>query len=381
MNLSQAYQGWQQMQENRELYKKTREAFRKAWFTLPTNKPCSYYTKEVLGTALAETRVIESDKAKAASVMVHVLTFAHWAEPKFNPEPDFEYGDLMEYTKGPLADPSKVASKREQDDDGINPAEREQPRCEDGMIAPKPEGTTTKPPQESSDTLKVREFMSVPELDIKRIETNTVPEPCDEHGKALPADEPTVRVKPEALARRKAELKARKSETKTEEDMEQKKTRGKQPKPVAQLDAKTLQVIKVWSSRSEAERELGACNLDRAINRKRMSAGFFWCSPEDAEGFQPNPLSKYAPKTQPKKQTNAEKQQAKVKNNFPTAVATLAPTPKPDDAPNVTNDNQRGTAAHEALEVFTDDELLEELDRRGWQGELRKVQIVTIGTK
>ena len=170
-------------------------------------------------------------------------------------------------------------------------------------------------------------------------------------------------------------------ETKTEEDMEQKKTRGKQPKPVAQLDAKTLQVIKVWSSRSEAERELGACNLDRAINRKRMSAGFFWCSPEDAEGFQPNPLSKYAPKTQPKKQTNAEKQQAKVKNNFPTAVATLAPTPKPDDATDVPNDNQRGTAAHEALEVFTDDELLEELDRRGWQGELRKVQIVTIGTK
>ena len=202
-----------------------------------------------------------------------------------------------------------------------------------------------------------------------------------EKDKAQPDDEPLVRVKPEALAKGKAELKARKSETKTEEDMEQKKTRGKQPKPVAQLDAKTLQVIKVWSSRSDAERELGACNLDRAINRKRMSAGFFWCSPEDAEGFQPNPLSKYAPKTQPKKQTNAEKQQAKVKNNFHTAVATLAPTPKPDDAPNVTNDNQRGTAAHEALEVFTDDELLEELDRRGWQGELRKVQIVTIGTK
>ena len=202
-----------------------------------------------------------------------------------------------------------------------------------------------------------------------------------EKDKAQPDDELLVRVKPEALAKRKAELKARKSETKTEEDMDEKKTRGKQPKPVAQLDAKTLQVIKVWSSRSEAERELGACNLDRAINRKRMSAGFFWCSPEDAEGFQPNPLSKYAPKTQPKKQTNAEKQQAKVKNNFHTAVATLAPTPKPDDAPNVTNDNQRGTAAHEALEVFTDDELLEELDRRGWQGELRKVQIVTIGTK
>ena len=81
MNLGQAYQGWQQMQENRELYRNTREAFRKAWFTLPTNKPCSYYTKEVLGKALAETREIESNKAKAASVMIHVLTFAKRTTP------------------------------------------------------------------------------------------------------------------------------------------------------------------------------------------------------------------------------------------------------------------------------------------------------------
>lgn len=362
MNLSQAYQGWQQMQENRELYKNTREAFRKAWFTLPTNKPCSYYTKEVLGTALAETRVIESDKAKAASVMVHVLTFAHWAEPKFNPEPDFEYGDLMEYTKGPLADPSR--------------------------IAPKPEGTTTEPPQESSDALKVREFMSVPELDIKRIETNTVPEPCDEHGNALPADEPTVRVKPEALARRKAELKARKSETKTEKNMDEKKTRGKQARKICQIDAETLQVIKTYDSCSEGCRAAGVKNIDRAIKRLQLAGGYYWQYPEDVATFADRLAAKRAAKPQnktakpkPKVESDAEKQQAKVKNNFPTAVATQAPTPKPDDAPNVTNDNQRGTAAHEALEVFTDDELLEELDRRGWQGELRKIQIVTIGTK
>ena len=345
MNLSQAYQGWQQMQENRELYKNTREAFRKAWFTLPTNKPCSYYTKEVLGTALAETRVIESDKAKAASVMVHVLTFAHWAEPKFNPEPDFEYGDLMEYTKGPLADPSR--------------------------IAPKPEGTTTEPPQESSDALKVREFMSVHEMDIKRIETNTVPEPCDEHGNALPADEPTVRVKPEALARRKAELKARKSETKTKKNMDEKKTRGKQSRKICQIDAETLQVIKTYDSCSEGCRAAGVKNIDRAIKRLQLAGGYYWQYPEDVATF----ADRLAAKRTASKQAKPKVQSAK-----PKTQVEHKPSPSTGDAQYVLNDNQRGTAAHEALEVFTDDELLEELDRRGWQGELRKVQIVTIGT-
>lgn len=350
MNLSQAYQGWQQMQENRELYKKTREAFRKAWFTLPTNKPCSYYTKEVLGTALAETRVIESDKAKAASVMVHVLTFAHWAEPKFNPEPDFEYGDLMEYTKGPLADPSR--------------------------IAPKPEGTTTEPP---SDALKVREFMSVPELDIKRIETNTVPEPCDEHGKALTDDiEPTVMVKPEALAKRKAELKTRKSETKTEEDMDEKKTRGKQARKICQIDAETLQVIKTYDSCSEGCRSAGVKNIDRAIKRLQLAGGYYWQYPEDVATFADRLAAKRAASKPVKHKPSPSTGDAHHGGQSPCNSSATTHT---GDSPHESPDNQRGTAAHEALEVFTDDELLEELDRRGWQGELRKVQIVTIGTK
>ena len=177
-------------------------------------------------------------------------------------------------------------------------------------------------------------------------------------------------------------------ETKTEEDMEQKKTRGKQARKICQIDAETLQVIKTYDSCSEGCRAAGVKNIDRSIKRLQLAGGYYWQYPEDVATFADRLAAKRAAKPQsktakpkPKVESDAEKQQAKVKNNFPTAVATLAPTPKPDDAPNVTNDNQRGTAAHEALEVFTDDELLEELDRRGWQGELRKVQIVTIGTK
>ena len=177
-------------------------------------------------------------------------------------------------------------------------------------------------------------------------------------------------------------------ETKTEEDMEQKKTRGKQARKICQIDAETLQVIKTYDSCSEGCRAAGVKNIDRSIKRLQLAGGYYWQYPEDVATFADRLAAKRAAKPQsktakpkPKVESDAEKQQANVKNNFSTAVATLAPTPKPDDAPNVTNDNQRGTAAHEALEVFTDDELLEELDRRGWQGELRKVQIVTIGTK
>ena len=117
MNLDKAYKEWQDLSQNRELYVKTREAFRKAWFTLPTNKPCSYYTKQILGEALAATREVESVKTNAASVMVHVLTFANFAEPKLNPKPDFTFHDLMEYTRGPLADPGKTGRRQEDDDD------------------------------------------------------------------------------------------------------------------------------------------------------------------------------------------------------------------------------------------------------------------------
>ena len=169
-------------------------------------------------------------------------------------------------------------------------------------------------------------------------------------GNASVSDKPIVNAKAET-----------KNEPKGETNMEpkEKRKRGKQPKPVAQLDAKTLQVIKVWPSRSEAEHELGAKNLDRAISRKHMSAGFFWCQPEDADGFKPNPLSKFAPK---------QKQQ-----------------PKPKDVAEVPVSVARTMETHvtmtpvDALKDYTDEDLWKELERRGWQGELSKVQRVTIG--
>ena len=119
---------------------------------------------------------------------------------------------------------------------------------------------------------------------------------------------------------------------------EKKKTRGKQPIPVAQIDPETLALVKVWPSRCEAERGTGACNIDRAIAKKRMAGGFFWCMPDDAEGFKPNPLSNRAPKS-------ADTPKPK-------------PSPKPKVEVPVKND----------ITQFSDQEIIAEMKRRGWKG-------------
>ena len=215
------------MQENRELYVKTRDAFRKAWFSLPTNKPCSYYTRDVLGEALAASREIESNKVKAASVMVHVLDFANWAEPKFNPKPDFTWQDLMEYTKGPLR------------------------KTED------------------------------PEPDT--IQTLTVPEPAE-------GREPAALRQPH-------------------------RSRGRAPHAYAQIDPKTLKVVKVWPSASDAERELGAHNLSRCDKQLRQSVGFYWAlaDADNVLDFKKRLVAKRRAEQQKAKQQEKKKQEKKIK--------------------------------------------------------------------
>ena len=208
-----------------------------------------------------------------------------------------------------------------------------------------------------------------------------------------------------------------------ETTMEQeKKPRGKQPKPVAQIDPETLKVVKVWPSRCEAERQLGACNLDRCIAKHRMSAGFYWCAPEDADTFKPNPLSGHQPTEKKKAKVDApdavpasvaavQEWKPKFKKNdhvwskqpkelygrtgYVMAVDTykmeytvvfgteawiilendLEMVNEPVMAEYITKRSTKGLAE------YTDDELLEELDRRGWEGELSRRQVVTIGAK
>lgn len=286
--------GWGQLSENRELFSKTKEVFRKAWFMLPTNKPCSYYTKRVLSLALAETKVVISDKAKAASVMVQVLDFAHWAEPKYNPKPDFTLSELTAYSKLPKDELDKVKEEESDNDLDVDPISGEK-------------------------KVSVEDFKDASMAEnVKKMA------------------EPFVKVKPEAIVRREKELEEKGI---INEDMKK-----RVEKIVAQIDPKTLKVVKMWDVK-DAEKAFNTHNILRAVERGGIAKGYHWCKAADVDAFKPY----NGEKKKKAGAVNAKKRKTAVK-------------PKNDVYENTRNDND--------ISHFTDAEIITEIRRRGWQGRI-----------
>lgn len=324
MKLSEAYSQWQRQQACRPLYMRTREAFRKVWFDLPTNKETGYYTLDVLGAALAATDAAVPDKINAASVMVHVLAYANTVDPDHSPLPDFNYNAVLAASRTPSSPPL-------------------------------PSGNTKADAGETTTVVLPDSAVTAGE------ETSPSPAPSS----------PAVR-------------------------------RGRAPKPYAQIDPVTFEIVKVWPTMAEAERATGADNLWRCATKFTQSAGFFWSEAADAGTFRQRleehnkgARRRRSVKTgQPAKRKSAAAPAVKepvVKDAVPVA------SPQEPEGPvfmpaseaavhKVTPDLTRGTfttggatAASRALAVFSDDELLEELDRRGFEGNLRKTYIYTLG--
>ena len=134
MKLDDAYNAWGNMSENRELALKTKKIFRNIWWLIPTNKPCNYYTLEVLGRALVQANGAHSDKVSAASVMCHVLNYAHHVDPEGNNKPSFTFSDIVNYT-----------GEEEKNDAGIGSSEREQTRRDNGKAVVQLDPDTLKP--------------------------------------------------------------------------------------------------------------------------------------------------------------------------------------------------------------------------------------------
>lgn len=169
------------------------------------------------------------------------------------------------------------------------------------------------------------------------------------------------------------------------------RSRNRAPRPVAQIDMSTLEVIKIWPKKGAAEKELGIWNIDRAILKGRPAGGFYWCDEQDIDTFNPaddmrgrgakanataRPLparKKEKPKTDVSK-TEAEKR--------PEAKPTEQELPLLMDRGHITSTQGKTSPALEqkiTLDAFTDKELALELQRRGWTGEIKvKEGIVTI---
>ncbi len=329
MTLQEAYQAWQQQLEeqgNRSLYVKTRTAFQKTWFALPTNKPCSYYTRDILASALRSVTVPDEYRVRATSVMLHVLRCAHDKEPENNPAPDYTYEELLEY--------AAVAEAREE-----SKVETVKVEGEEKTPSPQPEATNPKPKTGSK------------------------------------------RKTPSSKSRTPgSKLKSKSSKPKVPSSKPQApgpKPHGRAPRPFAQIDPTTLEIVKVWPTMRSAMREVGTANLSRSRSNVSPSAGFYWCLADEYDTYLPMIRAKLAAKATVKDFMESAEGGAQKKDG---EEKPQSPKPK-------TNSNRKAPGSKpkasrlqaQSLQDYSDQELFDELERRGWHGEFHQVRKVIIG--
>ena len=179
------------------------------------------------------------------------------------------------------------------------------------------------------------------------------------------------------------------------------RSRNRAPRPVAQIDMSTLEVIKIWPKKGAAEKELGIWNIDRAILKGRPAGGFYWCDEQDIDTFNPaddmrgrgakanataRPLparKKEKPKEKAEKVKNPKADASKTEaEKGPEATPAEQELPLLMDRGHITSTQGKTSPTLEqkiTLDCFTDKELALELQRRGWTGEIKvKEGIVTI---
>ena len=290
MTLKEAHTSWSQQEDIKAFAIKTRWIFDRLFKTL-YDEPCEKLTKEILREAISKAMLGFSDKVKGASVVVHVLKFS-------GVKPGFEYSDLTK---------DKTVTISQHTEQKRNFSERKFLRP-DGSKRPK------------AERLKLER--KEPILEQKFPETT----------QELP----------------KTDQKFPKINNDMKQDVDRLgRSRNRAPRPVAQIDMSTLEVIKIWPKKGAAEKELGIWNIDRAILKGRPAGGFYWCDEQDIDSF--NPADD-------------------MRGRGAKANATARPLPARK------KEEQKIT-----LDAFTDKELALELQRRGWTGEIKvKEGIVTI---
>ena len=291
----------------------------------------------MLGEALAASQETEGAKVRATSVMIQVLQWAHDQEPKENPKVKFTLDDLMAYVRGEVKAEDSV---------------QEPEKPDEPMPEPEKKPAKAKKPKKSAES---------------KASENTA------EGGKHPGGRPT--------------------------------------KPVCQIDPDTLEVIATFDSCNAAMQATGASNIDRAVARVRKSAGFYWSTPDGVKTFAKRlrekqkadeqrhveaagraravKLQKIAEqRAQAAEAEKAGQEKAEKGNESGEAVGSTPqrhdqPERKPRrevermPEPKAVGDKGQSKVS-EALAVFSDDELIEELDRRGWYGVMRKVMVVEL---
>lgn len=330
MTLKEAYEKWGKQKQRQTLYIKTRSAFMQVWRKLDFDTPCKMLTLSVLTEAMKKRGpVFVEDKTRAASVMVHVLNFAHDEAPEECPMPTFDYRAILDG-----AEAMPLPAEKEQKERKALKLERKEPKLE------------RKEPKLERKVLKSEQNTPVME---QRKQTRVTP----------------------------------KNPYQGERDtLGRSKNRAK--RKVAQIDPSTLKVVRVWESMGAAEHGLGIKNISRAIDKKRLAGGFYWCDEKDAATFESREDMRG------RKSGTAGKPAGTATEPLPTEQMAskddedVANAPEAED---IANAVERGienfiggfghgavqpgkTAVAPTLSEFTDKELIDEVQKRGWKGDV-----------
>lgn len=333
MNLRQAFTQWAVAPRNTVLAAKSRDAVQKVllkrWGDIDLESISETFARRIF----RESNETLELQVKAASILVYVLSWG--GDHGYCQRPAFTYEIASEEWK---------ARQPEQ---------------------PKPERTPM-PPTLAEISGKSIMPPAAGEKPLQQVAEDSVEQ-------TMRDNEPT----PQATTDNKPE--------KTEDSMEQNETttrrRGKEPRSVVQIDPESLQVIKTFDSIVAASKAVGMKDISKGLSSLQRAGGYYWAYAEKADETieqirqkqsttrQPKPKAEKKPKSLVEK-FHEQRQQFEQMKQQKQQGATAQPEPA---AVNY-------TLSPEPLSRYSDDDLLAELDRRGWQGELRRTQVVTIGS-
>lgn len=329
LTLREAHRLWGEQKQYRVLYNRTNVSFRDTWAALDLDKPCAHYTLEVLGAAITKGRGLYQNMVKASSIMQHVLNYAHVLDAEHCPVPRFSYGEIAAYAKS-------VA----------------QPKVQAVVLETKQEKAATK-----SDVREKRQAFK--NRLMKKTQVEVVLRA--EESKAVVEEIPEVA----AIEESEKQVTCDNSQNiniKTEEMMKENKV-SNLAKKVVQIDPETMKPIKTWDSISLAQRECNVRNIGRAIASRSAAGGYFWCFAGDEGDFNTDKKArKYVPR---KKNVTARRERKEIVVSSTTETASPANLPVPIEK------------TFDVTEL-SDEELIDEIRRRGWKGDLDVVKRITL---
>ena len=327
MTLKQAFASWSMTQENMALAAKSRDAVQKILLKKYGDIDLEQVTETFARRLFSRCKKRQELKAKAASVLVNLLSWG--CDHDYCQHPTFDYS---------VCNSDKKAQSETNKETKTEKAMEEKTTQDVSILSRRPVA------QIDPKTLQVIQvwpsvFRAHSELNIKNIERA-----IQRHGIAggffwadeneAPSFKPAIRGKRMVLER-------------------------KSKRSIVQIDPGTLQVIRVWPSAFRAHKELNIPNIARAIQRHGIAGGYFWAYENEASTFKP---------------VKSGEQKSLERKTKQKALATASRNTGSDRIP--AQPEEVGAAESDAREAselmaFTDQQLIDELIRRGWHGKLK----------